>query len=188
MTNISENENVLEAQKKDEFWWIHPNLRGKAALNPGDLPGIPYDSYAWVNYSNNSEPEDASKQRALPPGEGNYAELAKVLYKLNSYRPGPVKGWYIVVCIEPNHAWAVGQMMADSFNPIRVFSDLVFKTEKEARNKAEELRMQKKGGNNSNAELVAGPLIKKMAADGIESERIFKSKLGGFSKKKKRPK
>ena len=81
MTNISENENVLEAQKKDEFWWIHPNLRGKAALNPGDLPGIPYDSYSWVHYSNNSETEDYAKQRALPPGEGNYAELEKVLSK-----------------------------------------------------------------------------------------------------------
>ena len=184
MTKFSENENTLETRNKDEFWWIHPNLRGKAALNPGDLPGIPYDSYVWVDSSGDSEPEDASKQRALPPGEGNYAELAKVLYKLNSYRPGPVNGWYIVVCIEPDHAWAVGQMMADSFNPIRVFSDLVFKTEKEARIKAEKLRTQKKG----DIEIVAGPLIKKMAADGIESERIFKSKLAGFSRKKKKPK
>lgn len=104
MTKFSEKENTLETRKKDEFWWIHPNLRGKAALNPGDLPGIPYDSYVWVDFLGDSEPEDASKQRALPPGEGNYAELAKVLYKLNSYRPGPVKGWYIVVCIEPDHA------------------------------------------------------------------------------------
>jgi len=186
MTNISENENVLETQK-DEFWWIHPNLRGKGAINPGDLPGIPYDSYVWVNSSSDSESEDASKKRTLPPGEGNYAELAKVLYKLNSYRPGPVKGWYIVVCVEPDHAWAVGQMMADSFNPIRVFSDLVYKTEKEARNKAEELRIQNKVGKNYKEEIVAGPFIKKMAADGIESERIFKSKLGGFTKKKKKP-
>lgn len=186
MKKIKRDKKNSEIRQKDEFWWIHPNLRGKGSLNPGELPGIPYDSYLWVNSSNVSEVEDDSIDRALPPGEGNYAELAKVLFKLNSYRPGPVRGWYIVVCIKPDRAWAVGQMMADSFNPIRVFSDLVFKTEKEARNKAEELRKQKKEDKNSNLKTVAGPYIKKMAVDGIENERKFKAKLAGHSKKKKK--
>ena len=187
MTDINDSESTSEPRKKDEFWWIHPNLRGKGALHPGDLPGIPYDSHVWVEYSGESEQEEYTSERAIPFGEGNYTELAKVLFKLNAYRPGPVKGWYIVVCIEPDHAWAVGQMRADAFHPIQVFSDLVFKTEEEARSKAEELRLKTPGVQKTNSNRVAGPLIKKMAADGVESERKFKAKLSGYSRKKKKP-
>ena len=111
--------------------------------------------------------------------------MARVLFKLNAYRPGPVKGWYIVVCIKPDFAWAVGQMRADAFHPIQVFSDLVFKTEEEARTKAEELRLKSPGIQKNNSDKVAGPLIKKMAAEGVESERNFKAKLSGFARKKK---
>ena len=90
MTNINDSESTSEPRKKDEFWWIHPNLRGKGALHPGDLPGIPYDSHVWVEYSGESEQEEYNSERAIPFGEGNYTELAKVLFKLNAYRPGPV--------------------------------------------------------------------------------------------------
>ena len=58
MTNINDSESTSEPRKKDEFWWIHPNLRGKGALHPGDLPGIPYDSHVWVEYSGESEQEE----------------------------------------------------------------------------------------------------------------------------------
>ena len=47
--------------------------------------------------------------------------------------------------------------------------------------KAEERRIQKKG----DIESVACPLIKNMAADGIESEGIFKSEVAGFARQKK---
>ena len=103
MTNINDSESTSEPRKKDEFWWIHPNLRGKGALHPGDLPGIPYDSHVWVEYSGESEQEEYTSERGIPFGEGNYTELAKVLFKLNAYRPGPVKGWYIVVTTESLH-------------------------------------------------------------------------------------
>ena len=185
MNKINGSETNIEVREKDNFWWIHPNLRGKGALHPGDLPGIPYDSHVWVEYSNESDQEESSSEREAPLGEGNYSELARVLFKLNAYRPGPVKGWYIVVCIKPDYAWAVGQMRADAFHPIQVFSNLVYKTEKEARNKAEELRLKSPGFQKTSSERMAGPLIKKMAAEGIESERDFKAKLSGFARKKK---
>ena len=76
-------------------------------------------------------------------------------------------------------------MRADAFHPIQVFSNLVYKTEEEARNKAEELRLKSPGLQKTSSERMAGPLIKKMAAEGIESERDFKAKLSGFARKKK---
>ena len=75
----------------------------------------------------------------------------------------------------------------NSFYIYDSFSNDSFKTEEEARSKAEELRLKTPGVQKTNSNRVAGPLIKKMAADGVESERKFKAKLSGYSRKKKKP-
>ena len=62
--------------------------------------------------------------------------ICKLLYKLNGYKTGPVKGWYVVV--KPTKKeYVVGQLCVDS--SVYLFSDEKFDTENEAK-RATELR------------------------------------------------
>ena len=62
-----------------------------------------------------------------------------MLYRLNGCRPGPVRGFYVIVGVEPGK-YAVGQLCADPAVPVQLFEDLVYASEEKARNKATELR------------------------------------------------
>ena len=117
--------------KRDETWWLHPAYRGEQALSlTSEAGAMPH---RWVR-------SDASSLRVESVVEdGAYADLAKVLYRLNGARPGPVRGFYVIVAVEPGR-YAVGQLCADPAAPVQLFEDLVFPTEAEARNKAAALR------------------------------------------------
>ena len=118
-------------QKRDESWWLHPALRGKQPLPQADAGGWPQ---RWVR--SDAEPARAS---TVEDGEGPYADFAKVLYRLNGCRPGPVRGFYVVVAVADKQ-FAVGQLCADSSCPVQLFEDLVFASEEDARKEAERLR------------------------------------------------
>jgi hypothetical protein len=119
-------------QKRDETWWLHPAYRGRQAFELDSAVGsMPH---RWVRSDAPATRVEADLDEDHP-----YADLAKVLYRLNGSRPGPVRGFYVIVGIEPGK-FAVGQLCADPAIPVQLFEDLVFKSESAARNKAEALR------------------------------------------------
>ena len=40
-------------------------------------------------------------------------DMAECLFALNNRHYGPIPGTYMVMCIEPNKTWCVGQLSAD---------------------------------------------------------------------------
>lgn len=123
-------------QKKDPYWWMHPAYRGEQALDMGTLNAMGKDGYKWTRYTAAEVEADDIMLRS----DGAFAEFAQLLYKMNGFRPGPVENSYVIVCVEPDKRWAVGQLRADPKTPVQVFDDLVFDSEAAARSKAEALR------------------------------------------------
>ncbi|EGH00115.1 hypothetical protein imdm_2155 [gamma proteobacterium IMCC2047] len=162
-------------QKKDHFWWVHPMYRGKQAMDLSHS-GLPKGSYKWLKFFDSDEPTPETEP-GIPEGEGDFKDLAKTLFKLNNYRPGPVDGWYIVICLDPGKAWAVGQMRADSICPVQVFEDLVYDNEGDARRQAENLKKNQGDEVVPASQGLAGPLIKKMAEDAKQREDEWKKHL-----------
>lgn len=118
--------------KRDETWWLHPAYRGRQAFELDSAVGsMPH---RWIR-------SDAQPPRieADLDDDHPYADLAKVLYRLNGSRPGPVRGFYVIVAIEASR-YAVGQLCADPAVPVQLFEDLVYTSEAQARAKADELR------------------------------------------------
>lgn len=68
------------------------------------------------------------------------AEFAQVLFQLNGFRRGPVKGYYVVVETTPGKAWKVGQLCADPDAPLRLVDERVFDTSEAALKVAEAMR------------------------------------------------
>lgn len=123
--------------RRNHFWWIHPAFRGEQTLEVNDAGVTPEGTILWRKFGERHDHQDA---KGLPADGGPYVNLAKILFKANHCRPGPVAGWYVVVCVEPNQRWAVGQLRADAARPVQVFEDLVFESESDARDKALALR------------------------------------------------
>lgn len=121
---------------RDEGWWLHPAFRGQQTLPlagsaAGTLP------HRWTRSDAPPVPMEAGVD------EGSlYSDLAKLLYSLNGHRPGPVRGFYVVVEVEARR-YAVGQLCADPVTPVQLFEDLVFTTEDEAKARAAALRAEK---------------------------------------------
>lgn len=163
-------------QKKDHYWWVHPVYRGKQAMDLSHS-GLPKGSYKWMKFFDLEESTPDSEP-GIPEGEGDFGDLAQTLFKLNNYRPGPVDGWYVVICLEPGEAWAVGQMRADSITPVQVFEDLVYDNEEDARCQAESLKANNTpDAENPASEGLAAPLIQKMAAEAKEREEKWKKQV-----------
>ncbi|MGB1879337.1 MAG: hypothetical protein ACPHTD_01345 [Gammaproteobacteria bacterium] len=121
--------------ERDHYWWLHPALRGQQSL------GTSADALPW-RWVDASESDAGPAVPAL--AEGTYGDFAKLLYKLNGYRPGPVSGWYVIVCPEPDR-YAVGQLCVDPEVPVRLFREHVYRTEAEAREVASALRAESPG-------------------------------------------
>jgi hypothetical protein len=123
---------------RDEGWWLHPAFRGQQALPlagsaAGALP------HRWTR----SDAPAVATEHGVDAGNV-YSDLAKLLYSLNGHRPGPVRGFYVVVETDVGR-FAVGQLCADPVTPVQLFEDLVYATEAEARNKAAALRAANAG-------------------------------------------
>lgn len=118
---------------RDEGWWLHPAFRGEQAL-PLDGSAAGHLPHRWVRSDAPPTPAEARDDDG-----GLYSDLAKLLYSLNGHRPGPVRGFYVVVEVEAGR-YAVGQLCADPATPVQLFEDLVFTNEAAARAKASALR------------------------------------------------
>lgn len=118
---------------RDEGWWLHPAFRGQQALPlAGSAAGT--FPHRWTQSDAPPVPMEAGVE------EGSlYSDLAKLLYSLNGHRPGPVRGFYVVVEVAARR-YAVGQLCADPVTPVQLFEDLVFTSETEAKARAAELR------------------------------------------------
>ena len=125
-------------RKKDPYWWMHPAFKGKQALALEDLAATAEDAYRWIRFDDN-DIEDPVEE-GMPIGQGKFKEFAQLLFKMNDYKPGPVSNWYVVVCVEPEKRWAVGQLRADPITPVQIFEDLVFDSEADAREHAATLK------------------------------------------------
>ncbi len=68
------------------------------------------------------------------------AEFAQVLFQLNGFRRGPVKGYYVVVETKPKEEWKVGQLCADPDAPLRIVDERSFDNSDEPLKIAEALR------------------------------------------------
>jgi hypothetical protein len=118
---------------RDESWWLHPAFRGQQTLPLADT-GIGALPHRWIR----SDAPSAETEAAVDDASG-YADLAKILYTLNGHRPGPVRGFYVIVEAAPGR-YAVGQLCADPKFPVQLFEDLVYESEAEARAKAAAMR------------------------------------------------
>ncbi len=123
---------------RDESWWLHPAFRGQQTLPLADT-GVGALPHRWVR----SDDPVVAAEAGVDDASG-YADLAKILYTLNGHRPGPVRGFYVIVEASPGH-YAVGQLCADPKVPVQLFEDLVFDSEAEARAKAAAMRAAQPG-------------------------------------------
>ncbi len=122
---------------KDPYWWVHPAYRGRQSLDMATLDAMPSGGYRWTRHADAGDGDDAAVMRNP---RGAFAEFAQLLYKANGFRAGPVENWYVIVCVEPDARWAVGQLRADPATPLQLFEDLVFPSEAAARECADTLR------------------------------------------------
>ena len=159
-------------QKKDHFWWIHPAYRGRQSIDLSHS-GMPSGSYKWVRYSE-GKPSREDNEDCMPEGEGDYAEFSKTLFKLNNYCPGPLEGWYVVICLEPGRAWAVAQLRADAFTPVQIFEDLIYDKEEDARLQAEAMRDNRPGIRPGKEDV--GPYVKKLAEQARVREQKWRDR------------
>jgi hypothetical protein len=139
--------------------------------------GLPKGSYKWIKFFDlkTSSPDS---EPGIPEGEGDFGDLAQTLFKLNNYRPGPMDGWYVVICLEPGEVWAVGQMRADSISPVQIFEDLVYDNEEDARLQAASLKLKNQPDSGMPASKgLAAPLIEKMAAEAKQREKMWKKQI-----------
>lgn len=70
-------------------------------------------------------------------------EMAECLFALNNRHYGPIPGTYMVMCVEPNKTWCVGQLSADRAKPFILFPDKVFNSVEEATKAAEAMKAEK---------------------------------------------
>ena len=171
------------SKKKDELWWIHPKFKAKQTFNTSDINLLDKESYIITKFKNK---KDAGENSVFPVGQGKYSDFAKVLYKMNGYKTGPVKGWYVVICLENKKKWAVAQLRADPIRPVQIYSDLTYKNEKKATNKAASLRISDPGPTRLTGETIQGTPQERKNVESIELQRQFNLKLAGFRKKSKK--
>jgi len=125
-------------QKKDPYWWMHPAYRGQQALDMETLDAMPSGGYRWVSFD--AAEEDEVDPKLMQDPSGYFVEFSKLLYKVNGFKPGPVSNWYVIICVEADTRWAVGQLCADPNTPVQIFDDRLFDSEDAARRCAETMR------------------------------------------------
>lgn len=156
MTDVSGPRQHRPSGTADQLWWMHPTLRGRPASDlpaprarqapdPHDIPGLPRGSYRWVNSEDPLAQFGSHDHGAMPEGHGGYQDLAKILFKHNGYRPGPVRGWFVVVSLAAGHGWAVAQLCANAFTPVQLFEDMIYSAEEDAFARAKSLRSNNPG-------------------------------------------
>lgn len=120
-------------------------IQGNAIAGSPGVLGLPTGSYRWLQSSDPHAEVGAPDQGYLREDHGDFETLGKILFKHNGYRPGPVRGWYVIVALADGEGFAVGQMRADAGCPVQLFSDLIFSTEEAARIRADQLRSNRPG-------------------------------------------
>ena len=121
---------------KDPLWWVHPDYR-KGVIELDGILEFPTGSVELVDL------ENPQSQEPVPVmiEHGEFSSLASILFMINGHRPGPIRGFYVVVEAKKGQAWCVGQIHADSVTPLRVFVNRMYDSEVAARGAAEKMRL-----------------------------------------------
>jgi hypothetical protein len=127
---------MQSGRAKDPLWWVHPDFRDGVIELDGILE-FPAGSIQLINPEN----PEYGEPIAVTIEHGEFSSLASILFMINGHRPGPIRGFYVVVEAKKGKAWCVGQIHADSVTPLRVFANCLYDSEELARNAAEKLRL-----------------------------------------------
>lgn len=91
-----------------------------------------------------AEPPNLLEQATLGElDKDKLSQLAECLFTLNNRRFGPIPGAYVVVCVEPDKQWCIGQLSADRARPLVLFADRLFASPEAAQREAERLRLER---------------------------------------------
>ena len=119
-------------------WWINPAYKDPLAAKFDGLAEFPPGSYELLESALNRLSAASGSVRV---DEGEFVDLAALLFMINGHRPGPIAGFYVVVETIKGAGWCVAQLHADAATPIRIFSSPVYPSEAEARQAGERLRL-----------------------------------------------
>lgn len=126
----------MQGRTKDPLWWVHPEYR-QGVIELDGILDFPTGSIQLVNPEN----PDFGEPIPVTIEHGEFTSLASILFMINGHRPGPIRGFYVVVEAKKGQAWCVGQIHADSITPLRVFANCMYDSEDAARAAAEKLRL-----------------------------------------------
>jgi hypothetical protein len=91
-----------------------------------------------------SEPFNGLEEQALSALDADKLnDLAESLFVLNNRHYGRIPGAYVVVCVEPDRMWCVGQLNADRRKPVVMYEDMVFNSPEAAQTAAEDLKAER---------------------------------------------
>ena len=172
MTEQRARKVLFKSQPASSNCSFHPALTAKPAPDQREIPNLPRGSYVWVHSEDANFHFRSPDRCAIPAAGGDYQDLAKLLFKLNGYRPGPVRGWYVVVCTDTDRNWVIGQLCASAFTPVQVFEDMVYSSEAEARARAISLRSNDSGSIRIDTPDVALPALSNPRAKPVRRKRF----------------
>ena len=119
-------------------WWVNPDYVAEKQANLDGLAQFPEGSFELLD---SVEARETAKRIKIRVDEGEFSDLAGILFMINGHKPGPIPGFYVVVEAVKNSGWCVGQLHADASTPLRVFRNPIYPSEEEAREAAEALRL-----------------------------------------------
>lgn len=131
---------MLQKNTRDPLWWVHSDWKSKVVELDGILE-FPKGSVELID----QREDNSGNQKPVSIEHGEFASLGALLFMINGHRPGPIRGFYVVVEARKGKSWCVAQMHADSVTPLRVFIDVLYPSENEARQAAEKMRINDLG-------------------------------------------
>ncbi|GAA2891018.1 hypothetical protein GGQ99_005156 [Aminobacter niigataensis] len=123
---------------KHRPWWMDHTYHEEKQANLDGLAEFPEGSFELLE---SLEDRKTAKELKARVDEGEFSDLAAILFMINGHKPGPVPGFYVIVETVKGSGWCVGQLHADGATPLRVFRNPIYPSEDEARQAAQKLRL-----------------------------------------------
>ena len=138
----------IAAAKHARPWWMDHSYHEEKQANFDGLAEFPEGSFELLD---SLDDRNSAKELKAKIDEGDYSDLAAILFMINGHKPGPVPGFYVIVETVKAEGWCVGQLHADGATPLRVFRNPVYPSQEEARQAAMQLRLADLGNAPSRA-------------------------------------
>lgn len=131
-------EDVARAAERQRPWWMDRTYHEEKQANLDGLAEFPDGSFELLD---SLEDRKTAKELKARVDEGDFSDLAAILFMINGHKPGPVPGFYVIVETVKGSGWCVGQLHADGSTPLRVFRNPLYPSEEAARQAAQQLRL-----------------------------------------------